>query len=71
MSTDKERIMTYVTKEDKEKITKIAKKNDRSVSNYVNLLIKQEIKEYEQENGEIILEEEQKQSNSQNCRFDE
>lgn len=48
MSTDKNRIMTYVKKETKEKITKIAKENNRSVSNYLNLLIIQEIKNQEQ-----------------------
>ena len=56
MSTDKERIMTYVTKEDKEKITIIAKQiNNRSVSNYLNILIKQDIENYEKEHGEIEI----------------
>lgn len=64
MSTDKERIMTYVTKEDKEKITKIAKQNSRSVSNCLNLLIKQAIKNYEKEHGEIILDNEFHDDNS-------
>lgn len=56
MSTDKERIMTYVTKEDKEKITIIAKQiNNRSVSNYLNIMIKQDIENYEKEHGEIEI----------------
>lgn len=49
MSTKKDRIMTYVENETKEKITKIAKENNRSVSNYLNLLIKKEIKNQEQQ----------------------
>ena len=41
--------------EEHAKITKIAKNENRSVNNMIETIIKQKIKEYEQENGEIML----------------
>ena len=40
---------------DHAKIIKIATAENRSMNNMIETLIKQKIKEYEQENGEIVL----------------
>lgn len=40
---------------DHAKIKKIAKEENRSMTNMIETLIKQEIKRYEKNNGEIIL----------------
>ena len=40
---------------DHAKIKKIAEMENRSLTNMIETLVKQEIKQYEQENGEIIL----------------
>ena len=41
--------------EEHAKITKIAQNENRSVNNMIETIIKQKIKEYEQEHGEIEL----------------
>ena len=40
---------------DHSKIKKIAEMENRSLTNMIETLVKQKIREYEQENGEIIL----------------
>lgn len=40
---------------DHAKITKIAASENRSLNNMIETLVKQKIKQYEQENGELIL----------------
>ncbi len=40
---------------DHAKIKKIAEMENRSLTNMIETLVKQKIKEYEKENGEIIL----------------
>ena len=45
--------------EDHAKIKKIAKMQNRTMTNMIETIIKQKIKEYERENGEIELTEEE------------
>jgi hypothetical protein len=47
MTTTKEIIAIYITKEKKEKIIDAAKKDNRSVSSYINNIISKQIKEGE------------------------
>jgi hypothetical protein len=43
---------------DHAKIKKIAEQQNRSMTNMIETLVKEKIKEYEKENGEIILSDE-------------
>lgn len=55
MSTDKPQVKAYVSRENYEKIKAIAKKDKRSVSNQIELLIEKCIEEYESQNGSIKI----------------
>ena len=55
MAVIKTRFTLRLHLEDHAKIKKIAKMENRSMTNMIETIIKQKIKEYEQENGEIIL----------------
>lgn len=58
MPSDLEKIVVRTTPEIKKKTEIIAKENNRSTSKEVELLIKKHIKQYEDYNGEIKIEEE-------------
>lgn len=53
--TNKSLIKTYVNNDIYNKIKIIAKNDNRSVSNYLEMLLTKEIQSYEQENGIIPL----------------
>lgn len=55
MPSNKPKIVAYTEKEVLEKFKRIAKKNERSVSQEVAYLVKKEINNFEKENGEIKL----------------
>ena len=63
MATDKKPISAYVDEKTKKKATIIADKEGRSLSNYFGFIISKIVQDYEQEHGEIILDDEE-QSNS-------
>lgn len=56
MPSKKPKIVAYTDQETLDKITKIAKKNVRSLSQEIVYLVKKEIEHYEKEHGEIKLE---------------
>ena len=58
MAVIKTRFTLRLHLEDHAKIKKIAEKENRSMTNMIETIIKQKIDEYEQENGEIMLTEE-------------
>lgn len=58
MPSKKPKIVAYTDQKTLDKITKIAKKNVRSLSQEIVYLVKKEVENYEKEHGEIILEEE-------------
>lgn len=55
MTTFRVNLSIRVSPETNAKLKKIAKKEVRSVSNFVDYLIQKEIKRYEEEHGEIEL----------------
>jgi hypothetical protein len=55
MPSDKPRIVTYTTKEIADKFQYISKSNNRTASNQLECMIIKCIKDYEAENGEIII----------------
>lgn len=55
MTTFRVNLSIRVSPETNAKLKKIAKKEVRSVSNFVDYLIQKEIKRYEEEHGEIKL----------------
>lgn len=55
MATNKEKIMIYIEKVDKNKLEYLCKNDNRSMSNYINKLIQKDIMKYELENGEIKI----------------
>lgn len=55
MPSNKPQFVIRADKEILEKISYIAKENERNTTQEIVYLIKQRIKAYEQENGEIIL----------------
>ncbi|MDB2135233.1 hypothetical protein PMX39_21740 [Enterocloster clostridioformis] len=57
MPSYKPRITVYTDNTTNEKLAYIAKKENRSSSNYTEYLIKKEIEQYEEKNGEIQIEE--------------
>jgi len=59
MATDKPYLKTYVQKEYYNKIIILAEKENRSLSNYLESVIKKHIDQYEQEHGEIQIKNEQ------------
>lgn len=56
MPTKKPQLKTYVDEETAKKFTIIAENNYRTVSKQLEFLVKKEIKKYESERGEIIIE---------------
>lgn len=58
MAVIKTRFTLRLNLEDHAKIKKIAEKENRSMTNMIETIIKKEIEKYEKENGEIILTEE-------------
>lgn len=55
MPSNKPKIVAYTDDKILEKIKKIAKENERSVSQEVVYLIKKEIQKYEEKNGKINI----------------
>lgn len=55
MPSEKKRITVYPDEITHEKITKLAEMENRSLSNYVQMLIKKDILKYELEHGEIVV----------------
>lgn len=55
MATNKPQIKGYISEENAAKFKIIAKKEKRSTSNLIEVLIEKAIEEYEKENGPIIL----------------
>lgn len=53
--TDKPQVKAYVSRENYEKIKAIAKKDKRSVSNQIEILIEKYIEEYESKHGSINI----------------
>ena len=51
----KSRFTLRLELKDHAKIVKIAASENRSLNNMIETLVKQKIKKYEQENGEIVL----------------
>lgn len=47
VGTDKVRVLITLTKEDKEKLEKLAKKDNRNLSNYINTVLKKHMIELE------------------------
>lgn len=60
MATDKKPISAYVDEQTKKKATIIAKKEGRTLSNYFGFVISKIVQDYERENGEIILNDDDK-----------
>lgn len=58
MPTDKKAVSAYVDEEIKKKAEIIAKKEGRSLSNYLGMIISKIVQDYEKENGEIIIKQE-------------
>ncbi len=58
MPSQKPRVATYTTKTNVRKLKIISAYNDMSMSEYIEYLIDIAITDYENENGEIILKEE-------------
>jgi len=59
MSTDKPQLKTYIETKYYNKFKVLAEEQNRSISNYIEYLVKKEIDQYEQEHGEIIIKNEQ------------
>lgn len=57
MPSNKPKIVIYTTDETKKKLEYIAQENNRSASSESELLIKRHIKRYEEDNGEIKIDE--------------
>lgn len=57
MPSNKPKIVIYTTDETKKKLEIIAKENNRSASAETELLIKKYIRRYEEDNGEIKVDE--------------
>lgn len=55
MATDKPLVKAYISQENYSKIKTIAAKNKRSLSNQIEVLIENEIKAYEEQNGSINI----------------
>lgn len=55
MPTDKKAVSAYVDEEIKKKAEIIAKKEGRSLSNYLGIIIGKIVQDYEKENGEIEI----------------
>lgn len=55
MATDKKPISAYVDEKTKKKVTIIADREGRSLSNYFGFIINKIVQDYEQEHGEIDL----------------
>ena len=55
MATDKKPISAYVDEKTKKKVTLIAAREGRSLSNYFGFIINKIVQDYEQEHGEIDL----------------
>lgn len=55
MATDRQQFKSYAEKEIYDKFKYICQKERRTASNYIEILLEKEIKEYEDKNGEIIL----------------
>ncbi|WP_373205921.1 toxin-antitoxin system protein [Clostridium tertium] len=47
VGTDKVRVLVTLTKEDKEKLEKLAKNDNRNLSNYINTVLKKHMIELE------------------------
>lgn len=58
MPTDKKAVSAYVDEEIKKKAEIIAKKEGRSLSNYLGMIISKIVQDYEKENGEIVIKQE-------------
>lgn len=54
MATDKQQFKSYVEQEIYDKFKYICQKEKRTASNYIEMLLEKEIKEYEDKNGTII-----------------
>lgn len=57
MPTDKKAVSAYVDEEIKKKAEIIAKKEGRSLSNFLGIIIGKIVQDYEKENGEIEIKE--------------
>lgn len=55
MAVIKSQFTLRLTLDDHAKIKKIAESENRSMTNMIETLVKQKIKQYENENGEIML----------------
>lgn len=64
MPSYKPRITVYTDEETSKKIAYIAKRENRSASNFTEYLIKKAINDYEKENGEIIIEKGEKEDST-------
>jgi len=55
MASDKPQLKTYIEPEYYYKFKSLAEEQNRSVSNYLELLVKNEVKQYEREHGIVQL----------------